>query len=309
MAVPAIRSPSMVADRDVLLATKLHIPRLRAGFVPRARLVERLEEAVDHALVLICTPAGFGKTTLLADWARSTPRMVAWLSLDQGDNDPARFWRHTAAALDTVRPGLAKGVAGPLGGVAASFDALVATLVNELADTADEVVLLLDDYHLIESPQIHASLELLLAHPPSALRLVLASRSDPPLQLARLRASGQLTELREAELRFSTAEAAELLRNVVGSELPEAAVAALEERTEGWVAGLQLAGLSLKNQPDVEAFVRTFSGTHRFVLDYLTEEVLDRQPAQLRQFLLETSILNRLSGPLADATTGRHDSQ
>jgi LuxR family transcriptional regulator, maltose regulon positive regulatory protein len=151
--------------------------------------------------------------------------------------------------------------------------------------------------------------ELLLAHPPNSLRLVLASRADPPLQLARLRAGGQLTELREAELRFSTSEAAELLRIAVGSELPEAAVAALEERTEGWVAGLQLAGLSLQSQPDVAAFVQTFSGSHRFVLDYLSEEVLDRQPPQLRQFLLETSILNRLSGPLADATTGRDDSQ
>jgi LuxR family transcriptional regulator, maltose regulon positive regulatory protein len=309
MAVPAVRSPSMVADRDVLLATKLHIPRPRAGLVSRARLVERLEDAVCRALVLVCTPAGFGKTTLLADWARSTPRMVAWLSLDQWDNDPARFWRHVAAALDTVRPGLAERIAGPLGSLPASFDALVATLVNELVDTADEVVLVLDDYHLIEAPEIHASLESLLAHPPSSLRLVLATRADPPLQLARLRASGQLTELREAELRFSTAEAAELLRTAVGSELPEAAVAALEERTEGWVAGLQLAGLSLQSQADVDAFVQTFSGSHRFVLDYLTEEVLDRQPAQLRQFLLETSILNRLSGPLADATTGRDDSQ
>jgi LuxR family maltose regulon positive regulatory protein len=309
MAVPAVRSSSMAADRDVLLATKLHIPRPRAGLVPRVRLVERLEEAVCRALVLVCTPAGFGKTTLLADWARSSTRMVAWLSLDQGDNDPARFWRHATAALGTVRPGLAERVAGPLGGLPASFDALVAALVNELDNTADEVVLVLDDYHLIEAPQIHASVELLLAHPPNSLRLVLASRADPPLQLARLRAGGQLTELREAELRFSTSEATELLRIAVGSELPEAAVAALEERTEGWVAGLQLAGLSLQSQPDVAAFVQTFSGSHRFVLDYLTEEVLDRQPPQLRQFLLETSILNRLSGPLADATTGRDDSQ
>ncbi|HEV3505610.1 MAG TPA: hypothetical protein VG637_10075 [Actinomycetes bacterium] len=296
-------------EGHVLLATKLHIPRPRPGLVARPRLLDRLGEGVSRQLVLVCTPAGFGKTTLLADWAHTGQRPVAWLSLDAGDNDPARFWRHVAAALDTVRPGVAERVAALSGGLSASFQVVVTTLVNELADVAEPVVLVLDDYHLVQAPPVHQSLELLLEHPPAGLRLVLASRADPPLPLARLRASGQLTELREADLRFTREEAAALLGAAVGVELPDAAVAALEARTEGWVAGLQLAALSLEGHLDVDAFVRTFSGSHRYVLDYLTEEVLDRQPRELRGFLLETSILDRICGPLADATTGRSNSQ
>jgi ATP/maltotriose-dependent transcriptional regulator MalT len=184
-----------------------------------------------------------------------------------------------------------------------------AALVNELAAVTEEVVLILDDYHLIQAPPVHASVEFLLEHQPACLRLVLASRADPPLPLARLRARGQLAELREADLRFTPKEAAELLRTAVGSELPEAAVAALGDRTEGWVAGLQLAALSLRDRGEITAFVEGFSGSHRYVLDYLTEEVLDRQPKQLRTFLLETSVLERLSGPLCQAVTGRSDSQ
>jgi LuxR family transcriptional regulator, maltose regulon positive regulatory protein len=233
MAEPATTAPSTVAelDRAALLATKLHVPRPRAGLVPRPRLLERLAEGMGRDVILVCTPAGFGKTTLLAEWARTGHRPVAWLSLDPGDNDPARFWRHAAAALDTVQPGLAERVAGLLGGLPASFEAVVATLVDELA--ADEVVLVLDDYHLVQAPAVHASLEFLLEHPPPQLRLVLASRADPPLPLARLRAGRQLLELREADLRFTSAEAAELLRAAVEVELPEAAVAALEERRGG----------------------------------------------------------------------------
>jgi LuxR family transcriptional regulator, maltose regulon positive regulatory protein len=309
MAEPPTTTPLAPAppERDILLATKLHVPRPRPGFVPRPRLLDQLSKGTAPGLTLVCTPAGFGKTTLLAEWARTGHRPVAWLSLDPGDNDPARFWRHAAAALDTVRPGLAERVAGLLGGLPASFEAVVATLVDELA--AEEVVLVLDDYHLVQAPAVHASLEFLLEHLPPQLRLVVASRADPPLPLARLRAGRQLLELREADLRFTSAEAAELLRAAVEVELPEAAVAALEERTEGWAAGLQLAALSLQGQLDVDAFVQTFSGSHRFVLDYLTEEVLDRQPPELRQFLLETSILDRVCGPLADAVTGRGDGQ
>jgi LuxR family transcriptional regulator, maltose regulon positive regulatory protein len=311
MAEPATTMPSTAAGHEghVLLATKLHIPRPRPGLVARPRLLDRLGEGVSRQLVLVCTPAGFGKTTLLADWAHTGQRPVAWLSLDAGDNDPARFWRHVAAALDTVRPGVAERVAALSGGLSASFQVVVTTLVNELADVAEPVVLVLDDYHLVQAPPVHQSLELLLEHPPAGLRLVLASRADPPLPLARLRASGQLTELREADLRFTREEAAALLGAAVGVELPDAAVAALEARTEGWVAGLQLAALSLEGHLDVDAFVRTFSGSHRYVLDYLTEEVLDRQPRELRGFLLETSILDRICGPLADATTGRSNSQ
>jgi LuxR family transcriptional regulator, maltose regulon positive regulatory protein len=297
-------------ERDVLLATKLHIPRPRPGFVVRPRLTQRLADGIARELVLVCTPAGFGKTTLLADWARGGQRPVAWLSLDEDDNDPVRFWRHAAAALDGVLPGVGGGVAGLLQGLrSASFQAVAAMLVNELAAGPDEVVLVLDDYHLIQTQSVHESLGFLLEHLPASLRLVVASRADPPLPLARLRARGQLAELRERDLRFTPEEAAELLRTAVGSELPEAAVAALGDRTEGWVAGLQLAALSLRGRGDITEFVEGFSGSHRYVLDYLAEEVLDRQPEPLRAFLLETSVLGRLSGALCDAVTGRSDSQ
>jgi LuxR family transcriptional regulator, maltose regulon positive regulatory protein len=297
-------------ERDVLLATKLHVPRPRPGFVARPRLLQRLAEGTARELVLVCTPAGFGKTTLLGDWARRGQRPVAWLSLDAGDNDPARFWRHATAALDGVVPGVAERVAPLLKGLQpAAFGAAAAALVNELAGVPEEVVLVLDDYHLIDAPPVHASLAFLLEHQPACLRLVLASRADPPLPLARLRARGQLAELREADLRFTPEEAAELLRTAVGPELPEAAMAALGERTEGWVAGLQLAALSLQGHADPAGLVASFSGTHRFVLDYLAEEVLDRQPEPLRAFLLQTSVLERLSGPLCEAVTGRSNSQ
>jgi LuxR family maltose regulon positive regulatory protein len=299
-----------VAGWDELVATKLHLPRLQPGFVPRRRLLDRLEAAPAEQLVLVCAPAGFGKTALLGDWAGQRRRAVAWLSLDEGDNDPARFWRHVVAALDRVRPGVAGEVAPLLGPPAPpSFEGVVSALINELAAQPDRVLLVLDDYHLIQAHQVHGAVEFLLEHPPPGLQLVVASRTDPPLPLARLRARARLAEVRERDLRFTTEEAAALLREAVGPDLPEEAVAALTARTEGWVAGLQLAGLSLRGQADPAGFVASFSGSHRYVLDFLAEEVLDRQPQDLRGFLLETSILERLSGPLCDTVTGRSDSQ
>ena len=301
-----------MSRQDVLLATKLHVPSRRPGFVPRPRLVGRLEEGLARGLVLVCAPAGSGKTVLLADWARHGGRPVAWLSLDVGDNDPARFWRHVVAALGQARPGIGE-PAGPVQGPleASSPDGLVMALINELAagPREDEVLLVLDDYHLIDSEPVHGSLLFLLEHLPPGLRMVLASRSDPPLPLARLRAGGQLAELRAAELRFTADEAAALLREAIGADLPGTAVAALTARTEGWAAGLQLAGLSLRGQADTAGFVAAFSGSHRYVLDYLTGEVLERQNPQVREFLLETSVLERLSGELCDAVTGRAGSQ
>jgi LuxR family maltose regulon positive regulatory protein len=300
------------AEPDVLLATKLEVPPPRPDLVRRPRLLERLAPKTACAATLVCAPAGFGKTSLLADWARSGGRAVAWLSLDPGDNDPVRFWRYVAAALD--RAGAAvSGRLGPLlrGPDPASPEAVVAALVNQLAARPGpgQVVLLLDDYHLVQAPPVHRGVTLLLEHPPPQLRLVLASRADPPLCLARLRARGQLAEVRQHDLRFTTEEAADLLRGAVGGVLPEGAVAALAARTEGWVAGLQLAGLSLRHHPDPAGFVAGFSGSHRHVLDYLAEEVLDRQPGPTVRFLLETSVLERMCGPLCDAVTGRSDSQ
>jgi LuxR family transcriptional regulator, maltose regulon positive regulatory protein len=311
MAEPSTTTPVAAGspESDRLLATKLYAPRPRPGFLARPRLLELLNEGTAGALTLVYAPAGFGKTSLLGDWARRGRRPVAWLSLDAGDSDPARFWRYVAAALDTVRPGVGQRVEALLQGAQAPLEAVVTMLVNDFVEGPGEVVLVLDDYHLVEALAVHDSLAVLLGRVPPQLRLVLASRADPPLPLARLRASGQLTELREADLRFTSAEAAALLTAAVGPDLPEAAAAALANRTEGWAAGLQLAALSLHGHADISAFVEGFSGSHRYVLDYLCEEVLDRQPIPLRTFLLETSILERLSGPLCHAVTGRADSQ
>ena len=297
-----------MSGQDVLLATKLHVPRLQPGFVPRRRLVEALGEGLARGRVLVCAPAGSGKTALLADGARGGGRAVAWLGLDAGDSDPARFWRYAMAALDRARPGLAGRVGPP---PRQSFEGLVTALINELAADpgADEVLLVLDDYHLVDSGPVHESVAFLLENLPPGLRVVVSGRADPPLPLARLRARGQLAEVRAADLRFTSEEAAALLGEAAGPGLPAPAVAALVARTEGWAAGLQLAGLSLRGHADAAGFVAAFSGSHRFVLDYLADEVLDGQPGEVRAFLLETSVLERLSGDLCDAVTGRAGSQ
>jgi LuxR family transcriptional regulator, maltose regulon positive regulatory protein len=297
------------AEPTALLATKLHVPRARPGLVPRTGLVDRITAGRGTELTVVCAPAGFGKTALLADWTRRSGQAVAWLSLDTADNDPARFWRHVAAAVGTVRTEIGERVAVLLRPPLRSFDAVVTALVNELDAGPDELALVLDDYHQIESQAVHESVGFLLEHLPAGLRLILASRSDPPLPLARFRARGQLTEVRAAELRFTRAEAAALLRRAAGSDLPEHVVTALVARTEGWAAGLQLAALSLRGRPDVGGFVAAFTGSHRYVLDYLAEEVLDRQSPPVRGFLLETSVLDRVCASLCDAVTGRSDSQ
>src|SRR5262245_37999824 len=296
---PAAPAGAAASEQAVLLATKLHVPGLQQGFVPRPRLVRALEDGLARRLVLVCAPAGCGKTVLLAGWAQSGSHRVAWLSLDAGDNDPARFWRHAVAALDRVRPGISERM-GPLLGPPPppSFEPLVTALINEVAgqpdaDGDEAVLLVLDDYHVISSPLVHESLGFLLEHRPLGLQLALTSRSDPPLALARLRARGQLTELRAAELRFTSPEAAALLQQVAAGsggarpgapllQVPEAVAAALAARTEGWAAGLQLAGLSLRGRSDVDGFVAAFTGSHRYVLDYLAEEVLEHQREQVR---------------------------
>jgi LuxR family maltose regulon positive regulatory protein len=307
---PSVAAPAgaAVSGQNVLLATKLHVPRPQPGFVPRPRLVQALGEGLARGRVLVCAPAGSGKTALLADGARGGGRPVAWLGLDGGDSDPARFWRYAVAALDRARPGLA-GRVGPL--PQGSVGGLVTALINELAADPgpDEVLLVLDDYHLVDSGPVHESVAFLLENLPPGLAVVVSSRADPPLPLARLRARGQLAELRAAALRFTGEEAAALLGEAIGADLPEPTVAALTTRTEGWAAGLQLAGLSLRGQSNEAAFVAAFSGSHRFVLDYLADEVLERQDEQVRAFLLETSVLDRLSGELCDAVTGYADGQ
>jgi len=297
-------------DRDDLLATKLNIPRTRPDHLGRSRLIERLNQAMARAVILVCTPAGFGKTTLLADWAASARWPVAWLSLDPEDNDPVRFWRYVLVALDRACGGLGEHVLPRLSPPGlTSGQGVVTAMVNQVEAAPDELALVLDDYHAMEAPSIHDDMAFLLSHLPPQLHVVITSRSDPPLPLARLRGSGQLAELRAADLRFTPEESAALLREVWELDLSPQAVAALESRTEGWAVGLQLAALSLRERPDPGAFLGALARTHRYVLDYLSEEVLERQSERVRRFLLQTSILERLSGPLCDAVTGGSDGQ
>src|SRR6266508_3784837 len=296
--------------RDVLLSTKFSIPRIRRDLLARSHLISRLEEATRRELVLVSTPAGFGKTTLLAGWAQAAEGPVAWLSLDGDDNDPARFWRYIVAAIDKVHGGIGERALSLLNASAPpTFKAVVTALVNELAAHPDELVLILDDYHRIESPAVHDSLSFLLEHLPLGMHVVIASRSDPPIPLARFRARGQLAELRAADLRFTLAEAAALLRRVWGLNLPAQSIAVLETRTEGWVTGLQLAALSLRGASDPARLIQHFTGSNRYILDYLTEEVLAQQPDEVISFLLQTAVLEHLSGPLCDLLTGRSDGQ
>ncbi len=311
----AVSRQQAAVEQDTLVATKVRLPSSRPDLVPRPRLMAQLDRQAQRGLVLVCAPAGYGKTVLLTEWARRGRRQAAWLSLDAADNDPARFWRHILAALEQVRPGIGDSL-GSLSGppTPSLLEALATALINDLvADPgADDILLVLDDYHLIDAAVIHGFVGFLLEHRPPSLHLLLASRADPPLALARLRAREELGELRIAELRFTAGEAAALLRQAAGwadRELPDTAVRALASRTEGWAAGLQLAALSLRGQPDVTGFIAAFTGSHRHVLDYLTEEVLERLSEDIREFLMKTSVLDRLSGPLCDAVTGRTDSQ
>jgi LuxR family maltose regulon positive regulatory protein len=289
-----------------VLVTKLFMPPPRANAVTRPRLLERLNEVLHHKLTLVSAPAGFGKTTLVSTWAKGSGELTAWLSLDEADNDPARFLAYLVAALQTIAADLGAGLLGVLHSPQPRpTETILTELLNEITVRPDRLVLVLDDYHLIDSPPVDSALAFLIEHLPPQLHLIMTTREDPPLPLARLRARGQLTELRAADLRFTAAEAAEFMSQVMGLRLSAADLAALDDRTEGWIAGLQLAGLSMQGHHDVPEFIRTFSGDHRYVVDYLVEEVLQRQPAAVRSFLLHTAILDRLYGPLCDAVTGQ----
>ncbi len=290
------------------LATKLYIPRPRPELVSRPRLLALLESGLHRRLTLLAAPAGFGKTTLLSAWATTSMHPFAWLSLDEADNDPARFLIYLVAALDTL-PGLPQPFALPDSELEMTplSPARLITLLNQLATLPVPCVLVLDDYHLIHDDAVHAAVTFLLDHLPPTLHLVIATRADPPLPVARLRARGQLTELRSGDLRFTHAEAAAFLDAVTGIALTEEHIAALASRTEGWAAGLQMASLALQaatlpgTKPDIAHFIQAFAGSNRFVLDYFVEEVLESQPAPIQDFLLRTSILAQLNGSLCDA--------
>ena len=302
-----------------LLETKLYIPNRRSGLVSRPRLLERLHQGIERKLTLVSAPAGFGKTTLLAEWLAAPPasvRAAGWVSLDQSDNDPALFWAYFIRALQKVLPKVGEGALSLLHSPQhLPIESVLTTLINEInaiehdpsTGSGHRFALILDDYHVIDAQPVHHAISFLLNHLPPQMHLVIASRSDPPLPLARLRGSGESTELRASDLRFTPDEAAAFLNEVMGLELSASDVAALETRTEGWIVGLQLAALSMQGREDTHEFVRAFAGDDRYIVDYLIEEVLQRQPEPVRSFLLQTSILDRLSGPLCDAVTCRED--
>ncbi len=286
-----------------LLITKLYVPPLRPNLVPRPRLIERLNAGLHRKLTLISAPAGFGKTTLLGEWIASDdgPERAAWLSLDGEDNDPALFWSYVSAALQTIIPSLGE---YPL-----NIETSVPDLINAIiAEDPEPFMLILDDFHAITMPQINDDMARLLDNLPPQMHLVLCGRADPPWSLARLRACGEMIELRAEELRFTPQEVSIFLNDIMGLALPAESIATLDTRTEGWIAGLQLAAISMQGR-DADAFIRALSGSHRYIMDYLVEEVLEQQPADIRAFLLQTSILESLSADLCDTALARSDSQ
>ncbi|MBE0703905.1 MAG: NACHT domain-containing protein, partial [Afipia sp.] len=292
-----------------ILATKLYVPPPRHKVVPRPRLIERLNEGLQRKLTLISAPAGFGKSTLVSEWVAACGQPAAWLSLDEGDQDSTRFLTYLIAALRTIAPDIGEGVLAVLQSPQPPpTDSILTALLNEIATLPDNFLLVLDDYHLIDAKPVDNALTFLLEHLPPKMHLVITTRDDPQLPVARLRARGQLTELRAADLRFTPDEAAEFLNQVMHLNLSANDIAALEDRTEGWVAGLQLAALSVQGHQDVPEFIRAFAGDNHYIVDYLVEEVLQRQPEPVRSFLLQTAILDRLNGPLCDAVTGQQES-
>ncbi len=308
---------------DSLLTTKLYIPPTRLELVPRPRLIKQLDEGLHRKLTLISAPAGFGKTTLVTDWLdklqgdvkneTQAKNKIAWLSLDEGDNNPARFLSYFIAALNQI-----EGMGATFGKEALSMlqspqkppiEAILASLINEFAEFTDKFIFVLDDYHLIEAQPINDALIFLLEHLPPQIHLVIATREDPHLPLARLRSQDQLTELRVADLRFTSSEAAEFLNQMMGLTLSAEDITALETRTEGWIAGLQLAAISMRGQEDATNFIKSFTGSHRLVLDYLIEEVLEQQPENIQTFLLHTAVLDQMTASLCDALTGQDGGQ
>ncbi len=294
-----------------LLQTKLYIPHSQPNLISRPRLIKHLEDGLSRKLTLVSSPAGFGKTTLLSEWIHKCGQPVAWITLDQGDNDPSRFLKYfITAALQKNEAEIGEEIFSALqSSQPPKSDILLTGLLNEITEMTQPIVIVLDDYHVITEPTIQEMLTFILENQPPQMHLVISSRADPPWPLARLRVRGELAEIRTRDLRFTTDEAATFLNNVMGLKLSPQEVASLEGLTEGWIAGLQMAALSMRGRKDVSGFIESFSGTHRFILDYLVEEVLDQQSLTIQEFLLKTSILESLSGPLCDAVADREDSQ
>jgi LuxR family maltose regulon positive regulatory protein len=299
----------------ILLRTKLNFPMVRQGLVSRERLTNRIEEGLKGKLLLISAPAGSGKTTLLTDW-RATPSgsqfPVAWFSLEEADNDPSRFWTYVISALDSLQPGVGESALSVLKSIQpVPSEVVLAELINSIESSIpNDFALVLEDYHFISEQPIHRAITFLLNHLPTQMHLIIISRADPPLPLSRLRVRHEVVEIRATDLRFRKDEIAQFLSELA---LTENQLEGLETRTEGWIAGLQLAALSLRlavrDCEDIDGFIHAFTGSHRLVLDYLAEEVLNQLPEDIRAFLYETSILERLSNALCEAVTGRSDSE
>lgn len=289
---------------DFLLLPKLLPPRPLAALVARERLVSRLDQALTYRLTLLSASAGFGKTTLLSTWVAHCPYPVAWLSLEEHDNDPLHFWSYVVAALRVKRPTFGDTALSMLQAPQPpALTIILTTLINELASSLEEMVLILDDYHIIDDPTIVSSLQFLFDHLPSTFHLILSGRSDPQLALPRLRARGQIVEIRDRDLRFTREETVRFLVQTMGLSLADTEVDVLAQRTEGWIAGLQLAALAMRTREDYATFVRQLSGSQRFIMEYMQEEILERQPQALQDFLLHTSILTRLHASLCQAVT------
>jgi LuxR family maltose regulon positive regulatory protein len=287
-----------------VLKTKLYIPTLRPDLVRRTHLIELLQAGLQRRLILLSAPAGFGKTTLVCAWIRGCERPAAWLSMEDSDNDPVRFLSYLIAALQAIQPNLAKGVLSGFHTLKPSAaESVLTQLLNEIAEIKEHCILVFDDYHLIHDNTIHGYLNFLVDHLPQRLHVVLCTRADPPLPLATLRARGQLTELRAGDLRFTREETVEFLNRLMGLDLSVPDIQVLADHTEGWIAGLQMAAVSLQGRRDASGFIKSFTGSNRYILDYLVEEVLSRQPESIQQFLLKTSILNRLTGPLCEVVS------
>ena len=290
---------------DILL-TKLFVPSIRPNLVPRPHLIKQLNQKLElgSKVTLLSAPAGFGKTSLVSNWLYDSDFQIAWLSLDKDDNDQARFIAYLVAALQKADGEIGKSVQPMLNSSQKpAMEMLISTLINDISTqgSQSQIVLVLDDYHLIEDQSIHKTLTFLIEHQPPQLHLVLISREDPPLHLSLLRGRGEMTEIRLADLRFTTQETSTLLNDIMGLNLDTSQIEILETRTEGWVSGLQLAALSMQGRSDVVGFVRSFAGSNRYILDYLIEEVFQQQPVEIQEFLLKTSILDQLTAPLCDA--------
>ena len=293
-----------------LLLPKLSPPRPVANLIPRERLLKQMDQALTHDLTLLSASAGFGKTTLLSTWTTRCPVPVAWLSLEEEDNDPLRFWRYVIAALQTQEPGVGETALNMVQSPQSPTLATILTsLINDLAAGQEKMVLALDDFHVIDDPDLVASFQFLLEHLPARFHLMLAGRNDPKLALARWRARGQVVELRDRDLRFTRAEVATFLRHALETPLAEAEVDLLEQRTEGWIAGLQLAALAMHTHEDSATFIQQLSGNQRFILEYLQEEVLERQSQEVQDFLLHTSVLTRLNPSLCQAVLAKGTEQ